>query len=216
MVNDEKGRPATFLKRWVARKRAVAAEGNAAIEPKPVATPYTAPEVATPPPTPATTAVAALPPVESLTFHSDFAAFMQPEVDETLRRTALKKLFNDPRFNVMDGLDTYIDDYSKPDPIAPDIVRTLVQARYIFDPPQTRINELGFAEDVPPPQPEPSPPPSSDVESIALASGEDVAPVALVAVDPAEPPVQAELPLADSAATDAIERNPYLKHDEHS
>jgi hypothetical protein len=201
MVNDEKARPATFLKRWVARKRAVAAEGNAAIEPNAVATPSAAPEVAAPT-TPETTAAAALPPVESLTFHSDFAAFMQPEVDETLRRTALKKLFNDPRFNVMDGLDTYIDDYSKPDPIAPDVVRTLVQARYIFDPPQTRINEQGFAEDVPPPLPQPSPPSPPDVESIALASGEDTLPVEPVAFDPAEPPVQAELPLADPAVPD--------------
>ena len=29
----------------------------------------------------------------------------------------MKKLFSDPHFNVMDGLDTYIDDYGKPDPI---------------------------------------------------------------------------------------------------
>ena len=29
----------------------------------------------------------------------------------------MKKLFSDPHFNVMDGLDTYIDDYGKPDPL---------------------------------------------------------------------------------------------------
>jgi len=90
-----------------------------------------------------------LPPVESLTIDSDFSAFMQPEVDETLKRQALKQLFRDPRFNVMDGLDVYIDDYSKPDPIDPDIVRQMVQGRYIFDPPATRINAQGHAEDVP-------------------------------------------------------------------
>ena len=28
-----------------------------------------------------------------------------------------KTLFQDPHYNVMDGLDTYIDDYSKPDPL---------------------------------------------------------------------------------------------------
>jgi hypothetical protein len=49
----------------------------------------------------------------------------------------------------MDGLDVYIDDYSKPDPIAPEIVRQMVQARYIFDPPPTRIDALGNVEDVP-------------------------------------------------------------------
>lgn len=58
-----------------------------------------------------------LPPVESLTMESDFSVFMRPEVDESLRRTALRKLLRDPHFNVMDGLDTYIDDYGKPDPI---------------------------------------------------------------------------------------------------
>ena len=30
---------------------------------------------------------------------------------------AMKKLFTDPHFNVMDGLDIYIDDYRKPDPL---------------------------------------------------------------------------------------------------
>jgi len=90
-----------------------------------------------------------LPPVESLTIDSDFSAFMQPEVDETLKRQALKQLFRDPRFNVMDGLDVYIADYSRPDPIDPDIVRQMVQGRYIFDPPATRINAQGHAEDVP-------------------------------------------------------------------
>ncbi len=198
MTDDENTPRATFLKRWSARKRAVAAEGNAAVPPNTNATPAVSSEAALPS-APPTAAVAALPPVESLTFHSDFAAFMQPEVDETLRRSALKKLFTDPRFNVMDGLDIYIDDYSKADPIAPDVVRTLVQARYIFDPPQTRINEQGFVEDVLPATPET--PPSPAVDAIALASGEDL-PVEPPAVDPAETPVQAELPLAEPAAVE--------------
>jgi hypothetical protein len=58
-----------------------------------------------------------LPPIESLTPESDFTPFMGAEVDPALRRNALKKLFADPQFNVMDGLDVYIDDYSKPDPL---------------------------------------------------------------------------------------------------
>ena len=57
-----------------------------------------------------------LPPVESLTPESDFTPFMKPEVDGETRREALKTLFDDPRFNVMDGMDVYVDDYSKPDP----------------------------------------------------------------------------------------------------
>jgi hypothetical protein len=50
-------------------------------------------------------------------------------VDESVRRVALKKLFADPHFNVMDGLDVYIDDYSKPDPIPAALLRSLNQAR---------------------------------------------------------------------------------------
>ena len=41
---------------------------------------------------------------------------------EDVRRAALKKLFSDPRFNVMDGLDVYIDDYSKTEPIPPEML----------------------------------------------------------------------------------------------
>jgi hypothetical protein len=42
---------------------------------------------------------------------------MAPGVDHGVRNAAMRKLFSDPRFNVMDGLDVYIDDYSKPDPL---------------------------------------------------------------------------------------------------
>jgi hypothetical protein len=90
-----------------------------------------------------------LPSPDTLTIDSDFSGFMRPGVDDSLKRSALKKLFSDPRFNVMDGLDVYIDDYSKPDPIEPDLVRTLVQAKYIFNPPATQLNPDGYVEDVP-------------------------------------------------------------------
>ena len=62
---------------------------------------------------------------------------------------ALRKLLRDPRFNVMDGLDVYIDDYAKPSPLEPELARTLMQARYIFDPPKTRVTAEGVVEDVP-------------------------------------------------------------------
>jgi hypothetical protein len=65
--------------------------------------------------------------VESLTFESDFTAFLRPGVDDKVKRAALKQLFRDPRFNIMDGLDTYIDDYTKADPIPPDILADLLQ-----------------------------------------------------------------------------------------
>jgi hypothetical protein len=106
-----------------------------------------APAVVATPGDPAT--LSQLPPLDSLTIDSDYTAFMRPGVDASLKRGALRKLFSDPRFNVMDGLDVYIDDYSKPDPIDPAIVRTLAQARYIFNPPPTRVNEQGYVADVP-------------------------------------------------------------------
>ena len=62
----------------------------------------------------------------------EYREFFDPQVDEKLRRTALRKLFSDPHFNVMDGLDTYIDDYSKPDPIPEAMLRQLNQAKDLF------------------------------------------------------------------------------------
>jgi hypothetical protein len=85
-----------------------------------------------------------------LTFDSDFSAFLSPKVDESVKRQALKKLFADPHFNMMDGLDVYIDDYSKFEPIPEDVLAKLEHARYIFNPPKTRVNERGEVEDVPP------------------------------------------------------------------
>lgn len=70
-----------------------------------------------------------LPPIDSLTFDSDFKAFMHSKVEESVKRAALKKLFSDPRFNVMDGLDTYIDDYTKEDPIPESLLSQLEHAR---------------------------------------------------------------------------------------
>jgi hypothetical protein len=53
-------------------------------------------------------------------------------VNEDVRRAALKKLFSDPHFNVMDGLDTYIDDYSKTEPIPAAMLASLRQAQNIL------------------------------------------------------------------------------------
>ena len=43
----------------------------------------------------------------------------------------MRKLFSDPHFNVMDGLDTYIDDYGKPDPIPESMLRQLNQSKVL-------------------------------------------------------------------------------------
>jgi hypothetical protein len=40
----------------------------------------------------------------------------------------MKKLFSDPHFNVMDGLDIYIDDYSIAEPIPPSMLEKMYQS----------------------------------------------------------------------------------------
>jgi hypothetical protein len=68
--------------------------------------------------------------VAQLTKDSDFSRFVAPDVDPGVKNAAMKKLFaSDPHFNVMDGLDTYIDDYNKFEPIPKSMLRQLVSAR---------------------------------------------------------------------------------------
>jgi len=118
-----------FLNRWSRRKHA-ARRGAALPEPDPP------PPAAEAPPAPAASMPAAetpapeLPPVESLKgLESEYQDFLRPDVDPATRSAALRKLFGDPHFNQMDGLDIYIDDYTKADPIPPAMLRTLNQAR---------------------------------------------------------------------------------------
>jgi hypothetical protein len=73
-----------------------------------------------------------LPKIEELTLESDFRGFFHPKVDENVRRAALRKLFSDPHFNVMDGLDVYIEDYSISEPIPAAMLAGLKQAKRIL------------------------------------------------------------------------------------
>ena len=68
---------------------------------------------------------------QSLTPESDFKPFMARGVASDVKNAAMKKLFTDPHFNVMDGLDTYIDDYSLPDPIPEAMLRKMVSAKFL-------------------------------------------------------------------------------------
>lgn len=79
-----------------------------------------------------------LPEVDSLTPESDFKPFMRPEVDPGIKQAALKQLFKDPHFNVMDGLDTYIEDFSKPDPIPDEMMKKMYQARELLFSPEEK------------------------------------------------------------------------------
>ncbi len=67
--------------------------------------------------------------VALLTREDSFARFVAPGVDPSVRNAAMKKLFTDPHYNVMDGLDIYIDDYGKPDPIPLEMLRRMTQSK---------------------------------------------------------------------------------------
>jgi hypothetical protein len=109
----------TFLHRWSRRKHEAARNEKAPVEASPVpaaaAAAVVAPSAAPPAPAPVDLP---LPPVESLSLASDFKPFLAGTVNETVKRAALRKLFSDPHFNAMDGLDIYIDDYSQPSPMS--------------------------------------------------------------------------------------------------
>ena len=68
---------------------------------------------------------------QALTPESDFTPFAAPNVAPEVKNAAMKKLFADPHFNVMDGMDVYIDDYSKPDPIPHAMLRKLASAKFL-------------------------------------------------------------------------------------
>jgi hypothetical protein len=132
-----------FLGRWARRKQEVR-EGKPVAEPVPpapavvstqaVASSVTASDgkapiegraLAQPDPVPLPT----LDDVQALTPASDFQPFMLQGVAQDVRNAAVKKLFADPHFNVMDRLDIYIDDYSQPDPLPAAMMRRMASAK---------------------------------------------------------------------------------------
>jgi len=131
----------TFLSRWSRRKAAVR-EGKAVpdeAQAPATSSPLTPPTPAAPPPQEQVADSAPLPTladVAQLSPGDNIARFVTQGVDESVKRAALKTLFADPHFNVMDGLDIYIDDYSKSDPIPLDVLRRLTQSETLglFDP----------------------------------------------------------------------------------
>lgn len=127
-------------------------------------------QAAPPPPT--------LEEARSLTPASDYRRFVARDVDPEVKNAALKNLFSDPQFNVMDGLDIYIDDYGKPDPLPPGMLQRMAQAVF-----------LGLVQ-----------PPAAAPESSGPADGAAEHRPAAQAVSEAAPEPAAEL-RSDTAAT---------------
>jgi hypothetical protein len=132
-----------FLGRWSQRKQALregraveeppAAKGahavtSAAPEAARVQAPQDLPDSQTlTPTTPAPT----LADVQALQADSSFAPFVAHDVAPEVRNAAMKKLFADPHYNVMDGLDIYIDDYSVPSPLPAAMLRQMASAKFL-------------------------------------------------------------------------------------
>jgi hypothetical protein len=146
-----------FLRRWARRKT----EARSGIEPlaeplAPVADmPVADMPVADMPapvaevPAPADVPLPTMDDVARLTSDSDFSAFVARGVDAAVRRTALKKLFADPHFNAMDGLDVYIDDYTKPSPVSEAMLASLEHAKNALRRVVEAVDEPPAAEDAP-------------------------------------------------------------------
>ena len=89
--------------------------------------------------------------VTNLSSESDFKPFVARDVAPEVRNAAMKKLFADPHYNVMDGLDIYIDDYSKPDPLPEAMLRQMASAKFLnlFDEdPDPESRPLNPAQDL--------------------------------------------------------------------
>lgn len=137
-----------FLRRWAHLKSAANAQLRTPPAPPPAGPAASAAPVAPPEPSepagPAASRLAVarlaseeagaavLPTLEDaarLTAQSDYSAFVARGVDKRVRRLALKKLFSDPHFNLMDGLDIYMGDYNRADPLPATMLAALRQAQ---------------------------------------------------------------------------------------
>jgi hypothetical protein len=140
--------------------------------------------------------------VASLTPESDFRRFVARDVDAPVRNAAMKKLFADPHFNVMDRMDVYIDDYATPAPIPPAVLRSLASAQFLnlFD---ERPRDG---------RPQDGDRPPADVPSAADATNDPTTAEAATAAAPATDAAGITAPSAEAASTGATaDRAPFTR-----
>jgi len=186
-----------FLSRWSRRKQQVRAGQPLPPEPvvdapAPPAAPVAAAAVAAPAPVVAPEPEQPPPPtmadVAQLTPEADFSRFVARGVSPEVRNAAVKKLFADPRFNVMDGLDIYIDDYSKPSPLSKAEIAMMVGAQF-----------LKLVDDPDAPKPAATAPPEAGAVSHA-SQGDPIPDSGPTAANPGEPETAALPPPHDDHA----------------
>jgi hypothetical protein len=98
---------------------------------RPAAGPAAAPPNSTTAAHPGAPALPTLADVAKLTADSDYSVFMAKGVAPEVKNAAMKKLFSDPHYNIMDGLDIYIDDYSSPEIMPKSMLRKMASARVL-------------------------------------------------------------------------------------
>jgi hypothetical protein len=190
-----------FLGRWSRRKLEVKQGRPVDEPPAPVPGPATVPGPAAPAPV---AAAATSPPqaapesrreppptladAQALTPESDFRRFVAHDTAPEVKNAAMRKLFADPHFNVMDGMDVYVDDYSKPDPLPEGMLRSLASAEF-----------LGFFKND---EPGALPRVRADDHTGEIVSQSDAAacalPEALSGIEPAPAAEPTELPAQDA------------------
>jgi len=193
MADDAGG----FLGRW-SRRKEEARQGRPLDEPVAAPAPASSAALAPAAPVQAEPAVAAehaeppkvltLEDAKLLTRDSDFKPFMAGSVSPEVRNAAMKKLFTDPHFNVMDGLDVYIDDYTKPDPIPDSMLRQMASAKFLkLFGDEDEDKEKGTAQDGAAPPRESANNPTDESVAQSPYEGPDIAPQ-----QPADPPVTSQ------------------------
>ena len=73
----------------------------------------------------------------------DIKAFMVDKVSAELKNKAFKALFSRPEFNVMDGLDIYIDDYNKFTPLSKEDIGKMTLSKQLLSRPDLEIPKKG-------------------------------------------------------------------------
>jgi hypothetical protein len=88
--------------------------------------------------------------VPGLTPDSDYSRFFAAGVDKTVQRAALKKLFADPHFNLIDGLDIFMGDYNIASPMPAAMLAALSHVQSMLEPAVPEPAEQGLQQDVAP------------------------------------------------------------------
>jgi hypothetical protein len=114
--------------------------------------------------------------VEKLNQDSDFSSFTATGANDEVHHAAMKKLFSDPHYNVMDGLDIYIDDYSKEDPLPLGMLEKMNQSSMLglFKKAQDNLlSSTTESENISPPNSLPSQSDSDEISRINLTEDID-------------------------------------------